>query len=130
MFLAAKGGQHSIAEIASQYAISKNHLMKIAQRLVAEGFISSVRGRNGGLVLAMQPREINVGKVVRSLEDRSHMVECFNRSTNECVIVSACGLKQALSGAAEAFNKHLDKYTVAELIGDSENFASLFPELV
>ncbi len=52
MFLAVKDGHHSIADIASAYGISKNHLMKVAQRLTAEGFVDSVRGRSGGLKLA------------------------------------------------------------------------------
>ena len=44
MFLAANDGQHSIAEISTRYGISKNHMMKVAQRLVAKGFVKSVRG--------------------------------------------------------------------------------------
>jgi Rrf2 family nitric oxide-sensitive transcriptional repressor len=45
LFLAVKDGHHSIAEIAHAYGISKNHLMKVAQRLAAEGFVEGVRGR-------------------------------------------------------------------------------------
>ena len=62
MFLAVKDGHHSIAEIAHAYGISKNHLMKVAQRLTAEGFVESVRGRNGGLKLARPANALNVGR--------------------------------------------------------------------
>ena len=76
MYLAVKDGHHSIADIASAYGISKNHLMKVAQRLTAEGFVDSVRGRSGGLKLAQPPAELNVGAIVRIMEDTGAFVEC------------------------------------------------------
>lgn len=126
MFLAINDGHHSIAEIARQYGISKNHLMKVAQRLAAEGFIDSMRGRNGGLQLARPAHMINLGKLVRIMEDTDSFVECFDGKTNACVITPACGLRHALAGAVEAFNSHLDAYSVADLIDRKYDYATLF----
>ena len=123
MFLAAKNGHHSIAEIARQYGISKNHLMKVAQRLAAEGFVESVRGRRGGLKLARPANELNVGVIVRIMEDTGNFVECFDPATNQCVVTPACGLQHALQGAVEAFLRYLDNFTVSDLVGDSRKFA-------
>jgi Rrf2 family transcriptional regulator, nitric oxide-sensitive transcriptional repressor len=122
MFLAAKDGHHSIAEIARAYGISKNHLMKVAQRLAAEGFVESVRGRSGGLKLARPAQELNLGSIVRIMEDTGTFVECFDPATNSCVVTPVCGLRHILAGALEAFAAHLDRYTVADLIPDVARF--------
>ncbi len=122
MFLAVKDGQHSIADIARAYGISKNHLMKVAQRLTAEGFVEGVRGRSGGLKLSRPPASLNVGAVVRAMEGTGTFVECFDAATNACVVTLACGLRHALTGALEAFAQHLDGFSVADLIPDFGRF--------
>jgi len=45
--------------------ISKNHLMEVAYQLGQEGYMETVRGRNGGLRLGKAPDRIDVGEVVR-----------------------------------------------------------------
>ncbi len=124
MFLAVKQGHHSIADIAGAYGISKNHLMKVAQRLAAEGFVESVRGRSGGLKLALPANKLNIGAIVRILEDTGTFVECFDAATNNCVVTPACGLRHVLAGALEAFLRHLDQFSVADLVPDAESFQS------
>lgn len=123
MFLAAREGHHSIAEIAHAYGISKNHLMKVAQRLTAEGFVESVRGRGGGLRLARSASALNVGSVFRVMEDTGSFVECFNATTNTCVVTPVCGLRHALAGALEVFARHLDQFTIADLVPDLDGYA-------
>lgn len=125
MLLAAKDGHHSIAAIAAAYGISKNHLMKVAQRLVAEGFVKSVRGRGGGLKLAQPAANLNVGAIVRAMEDTASFVECFNPVTNGCVVTPVCGLRHALSGALEAFTLYLDRFSIADLVPDRERYRQL-----
>ena len=122
MFLAVKDGHHSIAEIAHAYGISKNHLMKVAQRLAAKGFVEGVRGRSGGLKLTRPANALNVGSIMRIMEDTGTFVECFDAATNSCVVTPACGLRHALAGALEAFARHLDQFTIADLVPDSNSY--------
>jgi len=123
MFLSVSEGHQTIDMIARHYGISKNHLMKVAQRLVAEGYAESQRGRGGGLALARAPEALNLGAIVRKFEDVGAFVECFDPVTNQCAATPACGLKHILAGGVVAFLAHLDQFTVADLVTDRTLFA-------
>jgi len=126
MFLAAQEGSQKIDDIAVAYGISKNHLMKVTQRLVSGGFITSQRGRGGGLILASNPSDINIGAVVRAMEETSQFVECSAGSTNGCIVTPVCDLKHMLADAVEAFLSHLDKFTLADVVKNKKGFAEIF----
>lgn len=106
----------SLQEISQSYGVSHHHLVKVSQRLIAEGFVTSVRGRHGGLRLARPAREINVGQLVRMTEPHMHLVECFDAETNSCPIDGACGLKGVLRHAQTAFMGVLDAHTLADFL--------------
>jgi hypothetical protein len=57
---------------------------------------------------------------MRAMEDTGTFVECFDAATNSCVVTPACGLRHALAGALEAFARHLDQFTIADLVPDSK----------
>jgi Rrf2 family transcriptional regulator, nitric oxide-sensitive transcriptional repressor len=105
----------TIREISEAYGISRNHLMKVVQQLVAEGYVESTRGVGGGLMLAHAPDKIGVGNVVRAMEPDMGLVECM-RSNNECIITSACRLHGMLAEAREVFLGALDRYTLADIL--------------
>jgi Rrf2 family nitric oxide-sensitive transcriptional repressor len=122
MALAAGNRQLSVDEIARRYAISRNHLAKVAQRLQAEGYIETFRGRGGGMRLARPPAEIVVGDVVRRFENFDSFVGCFPGGSG-CAVNGQCSLKPALSGALEAFLAHLDGFTLETIMPDPVAFA-------
>ena len=99
----------NIGTIAETYNISKSHLMKVVTSLVKGGFLVSVRGKGGGLRLADNPENINIGAVVRHLEPMQ-VVECMG-DNNECLITPSCRLTGIITGAIKAFFNHLDKYS-------------------
>lgn len=110
----------SIAEIARAYGISQNHLMKVVNDLVNAGYLRSIRGRNGGITLALPANEINLGRVVRYTEDGFELADCKN-----CVIAPACGLTGALARAVAAFLEVLDGYTLADLLTKDDALRAL-----
>ena len=122
---AAKETSHiiTIKEVAERYQISKNHLMKVVQELSANNHINATRGKNGGIKLNTAPENINIGQLVRSIEQGSTLVECFG-TDNQCVITSSCQLKRMFAQAMESFFDCLDQYTLADLI-KGENKAAL-----
>jgi len=117
IYLAANNNQlATINEIAQSYNISKNHLMKIVQQLNVKGHLLAIRGKNGGIKLNRKPSEINIGTLVREIEDKNKLVECFGEN-NQCTITPSCQLKGIFAEAQESFFSVLDKYTLNDLLG-------------
>ncbi len=117
MYLALKeDGLATIAEIAESYAISKNHLMKVAHQLGVAGYVETVRGRRGGLRLAQPAEAIRLGEVVRHTEPDMAIVMCFEPIDAACVIRPCCVLRRALEKACLAFVEVLDGYTLRDLV--------------
>lgn len=123
MFLALNPDRRAtIAEIASSYGISRNHIMKVVYELGVAGYIETVRGKHGGMRLARAPGSIVLGEVVRRTEPDLALVPCFDPVNAICVISSACKLRRALQQARAAFLAVLDDYTLADL---TENIQAL-----
>ena len=97
----------TISDISDTFGVSKNHLMKVAQALGHEGVIATERGRNA---------DISIGDVVRRMEGRAALVECFPGGAGGCRISPACRLRSVLAEALEAFFRALDSYSIADLV--------------
>src|SRR6185312_10577529 len=85
-----KGGLATIAEIATSYDISRNHLMKVAHQLGIAGYVESVRGHGGGLRLAKPVETIMLGHVVRKTEPDMAFVQCLKSDYTSCALLPAC----------------------------------------
>lgn len=120
-----QGKLTTIQEISDAYQISKNHLMKVTFELGKAGFIETVRGRGGGIRLADSPENINIGTVVRQMEEDFHLVECFSSETNTCPISPICGLRGALGKALHAYLSVLDEYHLQDLLFNKEGLRDL-----
>jgi Rrf2 family transcriptional regulator, nitric oxide-sensitive transcriptional repressor len=116
-------GAHSdrlctISETAAAYRISGNHLMKVVNRLSTHGYIETVRGKGGGMRLSRAPKMINLGDVVRQMEDRFDIVECFNEKYQDCPLFPACTLRSVLADAHRNFMATLDRHTLKDILGN------------
>lgn len=107
----------TITEIATQYGISRNHLIKVVHHLGQRGYLATIRGKGGGFRLAIPPAEIRLGDVIRCTEQRFDVVPCLNpKARGSCAIESVCVLKRALGEATRAFLAVVDGYTLADLL--------------
>ncbi|WP_431224068.1 nitric oxide-sensing transcriptional repressor NsrR [Serratia sp. L9] len=102
----------SISEVTEVYGVSRNHMVKIINQLSREGFVTAVRGKNGGIRLGKPAESIRLGDVVRALEPLS-LVNC---SSEFCHITPACRLKLVLQKAVQNFLEELDSHTLAEMV--------------
>ncbi|CBG89958.1 nitric oxide-sensing transcriptional repressor NsrR [Citrobacter rodentium] len=111
-----EGRMTSISEVTEVYGVSRNHMVKIINQLSRAGFITAIRGKNGGIRLGKAANTIRIGDVVRELEPLS-LVNC---NSEFCHITPACRLKQALSKAVQSFLTELDNYTLADLVEQNQ----------
>ena len=124
----------SIREVAEAYGISENHLVKVIHHLGRGGFVDTLRGRGGGLMLARPADQINVGDVVRHTEEDMALVGCMSPpgapsgsaplaggksaafGAGGCLLANACHLRGVLGEALGAFMSVLDSRTLADLL--------------
>jgi Rrf2 family nitric oxide-sensitive transcriptional repressor len=123
MYVGAKGQSLStVEEIADSYGISRHHLTKVVHRLGQLGYLETIRGKGGGIRLAMDPAEINLGAVVRGTEEDLALVPCLSGGTG-CRIAPACVLKGVVGEALSAFLAVFDRHTLADLLGPRNKLA-------
>lgn len=108
------------SEIAEVCNISENHLAQVINQLSQLNYLSTQRGRNGGMSLARPADQIRIGAVFRDVEGALPIAECFADADNTCPLTDACRLRVALQDAAEVFYASLDEINLDALVCDND----------
>ncbi|MGH8227894.1 MAG: Rrf2 family transcriptional regulator [Steroidobacteraceae bacterium] len=117
MYAGIKGETLStIPQIVAHFDISRGHVMKVVHRLGQRGYLETIRGKHGGIRLARNPALINVGAVVRDMEEELALLGCLKDAPGYCRIEDCCVLRTVLREATSAFLATLDRHTVADLL--------------
>ncbi len=103
----------TLAEIAGFYGISMEHLRKVVHALGKSGYLQTFRGKHGGIRLAKQPAEINIGTVIGISEGLSPLVDCEAQS---CCLTPVCNLHKILAEAQQSFMQTLQQYSLADVL--------------
>lgn len=104
------GRSPTVPEIAQACGITENNTFKLVPVLVRAGFLNTIRGRNGGVILARPADEIPVGEVVRATEGSL-------QSAGEQAASDTMTFEAMVDDAFLAFVEILDRSTIAELAG-------------
>jgi Rrf2 family nitric oxide-sensitive transcriptional repressor len=102
----------TVAEIAGQFDIPANHLVKVVGHLARAGWIQASRGRKGGLLLLADPATLRLGVVLRELEGDAELVDC---EALQCRLSKNCLLRGALAAGLRAFYDAMDQYVLADV---------------
>lgn len=113
-----------VEDVSRAYGISKAHLLKATRQLGQLGYLENLRGRAGGIRLAMAPSKIIIGQVVRHTEGNLELVECFNADTNTCPLIGVCKLSNLFRTALRTFLAELDKVTLEDIASDRRKLLS------
>ncbi|MDK2565032.1 Rrf2 family transcriptional regulator [Romboutsia sedimentorum] len=106
----------TVDELSSCLGLSSHHIKKIIYKLSKNDLIDSTKGRNGGIKLVKDPRNINLGDILEITEDNLNIVECFSDSSNSCNLTCNCNLKPILYDALNSFKLKLSEYTLYDIL--------------
>ena len=105
-----------VDKMAVELEISEHHLKKVVNKLAKTDYIISLKGRNGGLKLGMDPKNINLGSVIKVTEENLNLVQCMSNSEVCPLLNDGCKLKCIISKSLDSFIDEMSKYTLEDIL--------------
>jgi len=104
--------------LSVKLAISKSFLAKVLQTMAKNGILKSYKGVNGGFVLALEPKDINILKVLTSVEGKAPAVFDCSSSVNNCPSHRAhiCSIWPFLNRLQGKIDSFLANLTLADIL--------------
>jgi len=112
-------GPVSLKKISEKYGISESYLEQLFAKLKKDGYIDTVRGPQGGYLLAKKPEEITVGMVLRTLEGEITTSDCLNKEV--CSRESICATRVIFEKIEKSINDVIDNITLADMYEEQKN---------
>lgn len=106
------------SEIAGRTMIPEPYLAQVLHALGRAGLVRSQRGRQGGHMLAMEPREISLSCVMECLGPRDNLVACLD-DLRACVHVPTCAQREVWHEVEVAVDHILSSRTIGDLVDRS-----------
>ena len=106
----------SIKKIAQRQDISEKYLEQIVALLARAGFVTSVRGAQGGYRLVLEPKDYTVGIILRQIEGNLSSVKCLEESPNKCGRCNNCVTIEVWKQINDAVNNVIDNITLQDLL--------------
>jgi Rrf2 family protein len=115
--LHADEGPVALKSIAERQDISENYLEQLFAVLRKAGHIKSIRGAQGGYILAHSPDKITIGNILRTLEGSLAPVECVvEEEPLKCTRSESCVTKLIWEKIRDKINDVVDSITLKDLI--------------
>ena len=109
----------SIACIAARQSISDSYLEQLMAKLKKAGLITSIRGAQGGYVLAKPSKEISVGDILRALEDLSPGNCVGLKGEQACGGSDTCVTRNVWKRIDDSIQHAVDSIFLDELVEDN-----------
>jgi Rrf2 family protein len=108
-----KNGINAV-KIAEQTGSSKNHISKVAQRLVKNDLLKSVRGPSGGFMLKKSPANITLLEIYQSIEGPLDITDC--PLANQVCNFDQCLMGNVINKMTIEFKRFLKEQTLKKYI--------------
>lgn len=113
----------SLRDISRRQEISIKYLEQIVSTLAHAGLLRSIRGPQGGYLLARKPDAYTAEEILRLVEGDLHPVECLKTAPNGCPRADSCATLRLWQELDEAIDGVLSRWTLEDLLRQSEEQA-------
>lgn len=120
------GEQVPLIHIAKRQNLSVNYLEQVFALLKKAQIVKSIKGAQGGYVLARPAKDITVGDVIRAIEGELIIVEEEARKNETSLVyqnMQVCLQTEVWDKITESVNQVIDEITLEDLIKDYQNLA-------
>lgn len=105
-----------LKKVAERQGISEYYLEQLISQLKKSGLVDSVRGAQGGYILAKKPSEITVGDILRALEGPIGLVDCIlEEDSIECTRENACVTRIVWKKIRDSVIETVDSITLQDM---------------
>lgn len=111
-----KDGPVSITTISARQDISLRYLEQLMARLKKAGLVRSIRGAQGGYLLAERPDQMSVGAILRALEGSLDPVSCAGIEEGGCEMAASCRTKYVWEKLNTSINAVVDEMMLSDLL--------------
>ncbi len=106
----------ALKDIAKRQGISEKYLEQIIAILNKAGYVRSIRGAQGGYVLAKNPGDYTVGGILRLTEGDLTPVSCVGQNPSDCERRNQCVTVRIWEKLYDAISGVIDNITLADLV--------------
>lgn len=120
------GAPIPLKDIATRQNISLKYMEQIISLLIKSKLVKSVRGNNGGYLLAKPSMQYTAGDILRAAEGDMSPIACIERDHSNCKRADYCSVLPFWLGLNKVINGYLDSVTLSELARQARETDKIF----
>jgi Rrf2 family cysteine metabolism transcriptional repressor len=117
-------GPLSLKSIALKQGISEHYLEQLICTLRNTGLVKSVRGAQGGYMLAREPETITIGAIITAMEGPIAIVDCLLTEAGDkdqfCDRAGLCVTRDVWAKVCDSISGVLESITLSDLCKDKK----------
>ena len=105
----------TLKEISKRQDVSIKYLEQVVSLLTKAGLLISIRGNNGGYLLAREAKDYTAGDILRAAEGTLAPIACLQCDPINCERSSTCSTIDFWRGYYKAITDYVDNITLEDL---------------
>lgn len=107
----------SLQQISNEEKISMKYLEQLIVPLRKEGWVKSMRGRDGGYLMAKDPKTLTLKDLIWIINEKPFVIDCLNeKCAHKCEMEKKCLSKKAWQKVQDGLENSMNKIKLSELL--------------